>query len=67
MPAHGEAGNEGQKNLPASPQAMQQDQGRAVIFAFRIVERDFPGVERLLFQAMMMITVRLGHSAAPAS
>src|SRR5882672_2317334 len=48
MPAHAECGNDGQKNLPAASEAMQQHEGRTVGWALGIVQADFADVELVL-------------------
>jgi hypothetical protein len=55
------------KNLPAPSQAVDQNERRTILRAFKIVEADLPGIENVLFEAKVLIDERQVQCAAPES
>jgi len=54
MPAQAERGNHRKKNLPASPQSVQQHQRRPIRRALGIVQMNCAGIKRMLDESGMI-------------
>src|SRR5512141_13298 len=67
MPIFAEGRDQRLKHLPASSQAVNQNERRTILRAFKIIEPDWPGVENVFFETWVAIDKRQTQCVAPES
>src|SRR5215831_6720257 len=66
VPTQHQAGDQGQKNLPAAPQTVQKYKRRSIVLSFGVIQPHVARVEHLFFQSVVVLVI-VAHGAAPAS